>query len=156
MGDTSDTVELDELDRNILNVLLEDGRRSFRQVAEAVDSTPATVINRVDRLQEEGVITGYSADLDYRRLGYDGLAAVEVVVKGNSLEGVRSEIEDHDNVVTAYTMTGDTDILLLVAFRDRQELTGFVQEELVGSDHVEKTITHMVLDVIKEGEDPGL
>ncbi|MFB6294731.1 MAG: Lrp/AsnC family transcriptional regulator [Candidatus Nanohaloarchaea archaeon] len=152
----NNTVEIDELDRNILNVLLKDGRKSFRQVAEEVDSTPATVINRVDRLEDEDVITGYSADVDYRRLGYDGLAAVEVVVKGDALPALREEIEDHDNVVTAYTITGDTDILLLVTFPDRSALTDFVQNQLSRSPKVEKTITHVILDVMKEADSPEL
>lgn len=151
-----DSVEIDELDRDILNVLLEEGRKSFRKVAGDVDSTPATVINRVDRLEDEGVITGYSADVDYQRLGYDGLAAIEVIVKGDALEDLKDEVEDHENVVTAYVITGDTDILLLVNFRDRKDLNDFVQDELVASDNVEKTITRVVLDVVKEDEKPGL
>lgn len=149
-------VTLDDLDRDILNLLLEEGRTSFRQVAEQVDSTPATVINRVDRLEMEGVITGYSADIDYRSLGYDGIAAVEVIVRGEALSALAEEVEEHDNVVTAYTITGDTDLLLLVKFEDREQLSTFVQEELVGSENVEKTITHMALDVLKEGEDPDV
>ncbi|MDY6761695.1 MAG: Lrp/AsnC family transcriptional regulator [Candidatus Nanohaloarchaea archaeon] len=156
MAETNDTIEIDELDRNILNVLLSEGRKSFRQVAEAVDSTPATVINRVDRLEDGGVVTGYSADIDYRRLGYDGLAAVEVVVNGDALPALREEVEEHDNVVTAFTITGDTDLLLLVTFPDRSALTDFVQDELSRSENVEKTITHVILDVLKESDGPTL
>ncbi|MDY6774146.1 MAG: Lrp/AsnC family transcriptional regulator [Candidatus Nanohaloarchaea archaeon] len=149
-------IETDDLDRDILNVLLEEGRKSFRQVAEEVGSTPATVINRVERLEEEGVVTGYSADLDYQRLGYDGLAAVEIVFQGESLSELKEQVKEHENVVTAYTITGDTDLLLLVKFRDRDELNSFVQEELSGSGNVDKTITHVALEVLKEGEEPPL
>ncbi|MDY6769207.1 MAG: Lrp/AsnC family transcriptional regulator [Candidatus Nanohaloarchaea archaeon] len=148
--------DIDELDRDILNVLLREGRKSFRQVAEEVDSTPATVINRVDQLEEDGVITGYTADLDYRTLGYDGVAAVEVVVKGDTLPELKDEIAAYDQVVSAYTITGDTDLLLLVKFNEQEDLTEFVQDELVGSENVEKTITHMIMDVLKECEDPPL
>lgn len=149
-------VETDELDRKILNKLLEEGRKSFRQIAEDVGSTPATVINRVDRLTEEGVITGYSADIDYRRLGYQGIAAIEVIVRGDRLDEVAAELRAHNNVVSAYTITGDTDILVLVKFRHREELSEFVQQDLLGSDVVEKTITHMALDILKEDADPRL
>ncbi|MDY6768887.1 MAG: Lrp/AsnC family transcriptional regulator, partial [Candidatus Nanohaloarchaea archaeon] len=146
MDEPTDPVDIDELDRNILNVLLEQGRKSFRQVADAVDSTPATVINRVDRLEAEDVITGYSADIDYRRLGYDGLAAVEVVVSGDALPQLCEEVTEYENVVTAFTITGDTDLLLLATFPDRSALTDFVQTDLTQSEHVEKTITHVILD----------
>lgn len=156
MTDAAEHVELDELDVNILNKLLQDGRKSFRKIAEAVDSTPATVINRVDRMQEEGVIRGYSADIDYQKLGYQAIAAIEIVVRGDSIDEVENHIKDHNNVVSAYTITGDTDMLLLVKFETREELTGFVKDYLVGSDQVKKTITHMTLDVLKENADPQL
>ncbi|MCJ7478797.1 MAG: Lrp/AsnC family transcriptional regulator [Candidatus Nanohaloarchaeota archaeon QJJ-7] len=152
----TEKTEIDDLDREILNVLLEEGRKSFRQVAEEVDSTPATVINRVERLQEEGVVTGYSADVDYRKLGYDGLAAVEVVYRGGSLDELKDQVKEYNNVVSAYTITGDTDLLLLVKFSDRDDLNRFVQEELAGSGKVDKTITHVALEVLKEGEEPPL
>ncbi|MFB6076729.1 MAG: Lrp/AsnC family transcriptional regulator [Candidatus Nanohaloarchaea archaeon] len=125
-----ETVDIDDLDREILNTLMTEGRKSFRQIAEDVDSTPATVINRVERLQEEGVIRGYAADIDYRELGYEGIAAIEVILQGDDLSAVTEEIEQHDNVVTAYTITGDTDALLLVKFPDRASLTEFVQSFL--------------------------
>lgn len=156
MAENGDRVEIDDLDRKILNRLLEEGRKSFRQIAEDVDSTPATVINRVDRLTDEGVIQGYGADLDYRKLGYQGIAAIEVIVTGDALGEVKEMVADHDNVVTAYAITGDTDILLMVKFETREELSQFVQKDLLGTDRVEKTITHMALDVLKEDADPPL
>ncbi len=152
----AEEVEIDDLDRKILNTLMEDGRKSFRKVAEAVDSTPATVINRVDRLEEEDVIEGYSAELNFRNLGYEGIAAVEIILEGNSLEEVKELLESHTNVVSAYAITGDSDLLALVKFRDREELRDFVQDDLLGSELVEKTITHMALDVLKECSDPEL
>lgn len=149
-----DTVEVDELDRKILNALLDDGRKSFRKVAESVDSTPATVINRVEKLQDNGVITGYSADLDYTRLGYEAIAVIEVIVKVEHAQDVEEEIAEHNNVVSVYSVTGDTDVLAVVKFEDREDLTSFIQDELLDSDKVEKTITHMAFDIFKEGANP--
>lgn len=151
-----DHVELDELDIKILNKLLDDGRMSFRKIAEHVDSTPATVINRVERMQENDVIRGYSADIDYQQLGYQAIAAIEIIVKGDSVQTVEDHIADHNNVVSAFTITGDTDMLLLVKFETREQLTDFVKEYLVGSENVKKTITHMTLDIIKEDQNPRL
>lgn len=148
--------DIDDLDRAILNVLKEEGRKSFRQVAEDVDSTPATVINRVENLEEEGIITGYSTDIDYRKIGYNGMAAIEVIARGESLDDLKESLKEEENVVTAYTITGDTDLLLLVNFRDRARLSDFVQESLAASEKVDKTITHIVLDVLKEREDPEI
>lgn len=152
----TDTVEIDDLDRRILNKLSTDGRMSFRKIAEHVDSTPATVINRVERLEEEEVITGYAANIDYRRLGYEGLAAVEIVVEGTYMKEVEKELAKINNVVSVYSISGDTDVLAIVKFKDRDELTDFIKDDLLSSDKVEKTITHMMFDVFKEGNNPEL
>lgn len=149
-------VELDDLDIEILNALMEDGRQSFRQVAEDVDSTPATVINRVERMQDEGVITGFSADVDFQQVGYQAMAAIEVIVSGDDISAVEDLVVDHDNVVSGYSITGDTDILLIVKFETREALTAFVKDQLVASESVEKTITHMVLDTLCEDRSPAL
>lgn len=154
--ENGNSVEIDELDKKIINKLLDDGRMSFRKIAEAVDSTPATVINRVERLEEEDVITGYGANVDYRQLGYEGIAAIEVVIEGEYMKIVEGELAEHNNVVSVYSISGDTDILAIVKFEDRDELTGFIKDELLASDKVEKTITHMMFDVFKENNNPRL
>ncbi len=155
-GNESGVVEVDELDRKIINKLLEDGRKSFRKIAEQVDSTPATVINRVERLEEEGVVTGYSANVDYRRLGYEGVAAVEIVIEGEFMKVVEEELSKLNNVVSVYSISGDTDVLAIVKFQNREELTNFIKNDLLASEKVEKTITHMMFDVFKENENPQL
>lgn len=154
--ENDDVVEIDDLDRRIINKLIDDGRMSFRKIAEEVDSTPATVINRVERLQEEGVVTGYSATIDYRRLGFEGIAAVEVVIEGEYMQVVEEELAELNNVVSVYSISGDTDILLLVKFQNRDELTQFIKDDLLSSDKVEKTITHIAFDVFKEHSNPKL
>lgn len=149
-------VEIDDLDRRILNKLSKDGRMSFRKIAEHVDSTPATVINRVERLEEEGVITGYSAGINYRRVGYEGIAAIEIVIEGEYMQIVEEELSEHNNIVSVYSISGDTDILAIVKFESRDQLTEFIKNDLLSSDKVEKTITHMMFDVFKENNNPEL
>ena len=76
-------MELDPLDRNILSVLLEDSRYSFRQIAERVKVSPATVLNRIKELEKNGIIKQYSALLDYEKLGFDVEVIIEVrIAKG--------------------------------------------------------------------------
>ena len=76
-------MELDPLDRNILSVLLEDSRYSFRQIAERVKVSPATVLNRIKELDRIGIIKQYTTLLDYEKLGYDVEVIIEVrIAKG--------------------------------------------------------------------------
>jgi len=62
---------LDELDTKIVKILLENGRLSSRKIAERLGISVGTVINRIQKLESEGIITGYTALLDHERLGYD-------------------------------------------------------------------------------------
>lgn len=142
--------DLDALDRNILEQLQADGRKSFRKIADEVGSTAVTVINRVDKMEEAGLIQGYTVDLDYRKAGYRVVAAIEVIVKGKHLQDVKEALLERQNVTAVYEITGDTDILALAKFQSRDELGGFVVEDLLDSDMVEKTITHVAFDTYEE------
>ena len=70
--------ELDKIDRAILSVLSRDGRISMTDLARQVGLSKSPVTARVKRLEEEGIITGYRAELSARRLGLDHVAFVEV------------------------------------------------------------------------------
>lgn len=145
-----DEYDIDELDRKILTKLQEDGRKSFREIAKEVDSTAVTVINRVDKMKDNGVIKGYTVDIDYRKLGYKIVAAIELIVKGEHLQEVEERLFEHPNVSAVYEITGDTDILLVSKFKDRDELGSFVVGDLLDSDMVDKTITHVAFDTYME------
>lgn len=142
--------EIDELDRKILGKLQEDGRMSFREIAKQIDSTAVTVINRVDKMKEKGIVRGYTVDIDYRKIGYHIVAAIELIVKGEHLKEIEDRLFEHPNVTAVYEITGDTDILLVAKFKDRDQLGSFVVGDLLDSDMVEKTITHVAFDTYME------
>lgn len=142
--------EIDELDRKILGKLQEDGRMSFREIAKQIDSTAVTVINRVDKMKDKGIVRGYTVDIDYRKIGYHIVAAIELIVKGEHLKEIEDRLFEHPNVTAVYEITGDTDILLIAKFKDRDQLGSFVVGDLLDSDMVEKTITHVAFDTYME------
>lgn len=71
-------IELDAIDRRILAILQENGRLSNQEIAERVNLSPSPCLRRMRRLEETGVITGYVARLDPKKLGLDLLAYVSV------------------------------------------------------------------------------
>jgi DNA-binding Lrp family transcriptional regulator len=84
--------ELDDTDRTVLRLLMEDGRRSWREVADAVDLSPPAVANRVDRLRELGVIRRFTVDVDRSRLR-DGVAVlVALDCRPGRLDEVRTAL----------------------------------------------------------------
>lgn len=142
-------VELDELDLAILGELLEDARRSYREIAKRLDVSVGTVAARVKRLESLGVIKGYAAIVDYEKLGYELTVVTEVTVSKGRLLEVQREISLIPNTVSVYDVTGTVDSIVISKFRNRQEVSSFTKK-LLSIPYVERTNTHVVLTVVKE------
>ena len=144
------SAQIDELDRKILRNLRVDSRKSYRTIAQEIGTTTATVIKRVKELEKKGVIRGYGADIDYEKLGYDITALVELIISKGKLIEVEREISKIPNVFGVYDVTGNYDAVILARFKSRRELDSMLKS-LLKLDHVERTNTHIILNVIKEG-----
>jgi DNA-binding Lrp family transcriptional regulator len=144
-------VDLSDLDIKILTKLDEDGRLSFRQLTRDLEvGSPVTIKNHVENLEEKGVIKNYGIQIDYEKLGYDIIALIELTVsKGKMLE-VEKKLAKIPNVFALYDITGTYDALILARFKTRAELSEMIKEEIHTSPYVERTNTHIVLNVIKE------
>jgi len=140
---------LDELDVRILRLLNADARKSFRDIAKAVDASISTVSNRVRRLEEVGVISGYAPILSESRLGYDVLAVVGVKIHKGKLLDVQRRIAKDDRVTHVYDVTGEWDSIVVVRLKNTRELDAFIKR-LGSMEHVENTYTQVVLNVVKE------
>ena len=139
---------LDELDQKLLMELQKDARRSFREISKKVGASVATVISRVKILHEKGIIQGYSAIIDPKKLGYE-TAIVELIVSRGKLLDVEKEVAKNPMVSQVYDVTGETDAIIVCKFKTRSELSQFVKS-LLAMPNVERTVTHVVLTTIKE------
>ena len=142
-------MRFDEKDKQILRHLLIDSRQSARQLAMRLDVSTVTTISRMKKLHAEKIIQGYSVLLDHELLGYDLTAIVEISTTQGKMLEIENEISKHKNVIAVYDITGETDILLIAKFKERKLLSDFVKS-LSALPNVEKTITHIVLNTIKE------
>jgi Lrp/AsnC family transcriptional regulator, leucine-responsive regulatory protein len=103
---------LDDVDREILRLLSEDGRRTVRDIASQVGLTVAPVKRRIDRLEQTGVISGYTARVDTAKVGGELEAVVELRVTGNlELELILAFAADVPEVVEVLTLAGDPDAI---------------------------------------------
>ncbi len=144
-------MKMDDKDVQILTHLLTDARQSARQLANRLGSSTATMISRINKLEENKIIHGYSARLDHELLGYDITAIIEIkTTKGKMLE-IENEIAKQDNVIAVYDITGDSDTIVIAKFKDRKSLSSFVKK-LFAVPNVENTVTHIVLNTIKEDD----
>ncbi|MEM1584430.1 MAG: Lrp/AsnC family transcriptional regulator [Nitrososphaerota archaeon] len=142
-------IVLDDLDYKILAELLRDGRASFRKIAEKLGVSVSTIVSRVEALEKNGIIKGYTALVDPTKIGYTFSAVVHVRIKHGKLLEVQRAIASYPNVYGVYDVTGESDSIILARFRNREELSTFIKT-LLANEYVERTITYIVLDTIKE------
>ena len=113
---------MDDLDRKILGVLARDGRVTVAELGRRVNLSPPAVGERVRRLEQSGVITGYRAQLDLRLLGYPLIAIVRVKPAPGRLATVAGLAQEIPEVVECHRITGEDCFFLKVALRSIDEL----------------------------------
>jgi len=137
--------ELDETDLEIIELLRQDARRTLADVAERVSLSAPAVKRRVDRLERERVITGYTVQVDHALLGRPLQAFTELRFAGNlpvdQIAGIAAGIPE---VQTIFTTAGDPDALAWIRVRDVEDLKRVI-DLLRRSGRVTGTKTLMVL-----------
>jgi Lrp/AsnC family leucine-responsive transcriptional regulator len=122
-------VALDAVDRRLLTLLAEDGRRSYADLAQAVGLSAPSVYARVKKLEERGVITQYTIATSPEQLGY-GIAALVAVRQqpGFHWERLEAAFGDLPAVEACYSVTGDDSYVLLVRVTDARSLEDLLRE----------------------------
>ncbi len=142
-------MDIDDRDKKILNVLLENAKLSFRDIAKKVGVSVVTVLKRVRALEKEQVIKSYTTDLDYERIGYDVHAIIRIRIAKGKLFEVEKKIAIDPHVFAVYDVTGDVDCILITKFKTRKDLDRFLKK-IQTYDFVERTETNLILNIIKE------
>ena len=141
-GDASD---LDATDLEIIELLRRDARRTLADVAGRVSLSAPAVKRRVDRLESDGVITGYTVLVDHARLGRPLQAFTELRFAGNlPVDEIAGIADDIPEVQTIFTTAGDPDALAWIRVRDVDDLKRVI-DLLRRSGRVTGTKTLMVL-----------
>lgn len=137
---------LDEIDKDILNLLQKDARMTVKQIAKEISLSSPAVSNRIEKMEREGYIKRYQAMVDMAALGYTTKAIVNVEVPSRLEPDFFSYIAKHNNVVACNCVSGEFTMCLEVVFRTTNELDSF----LVELQHFGKTITKVVFTTFIE------
>ncbi len=140
---------IDKTDRKILKEYTEDSRQSYREIARKIGVAPGTVVSRIREMEKQGIILKYTAQLDYQKLGYDLTAITEITVSKGMIIEVGKEITKFREACAIYNVTGDSDVMVVAKFKDREDLSNFTKKVLK-IPHVDRTKTHLVLITLKE------
>src|SRR3712207_2353554 len=141
---------MDAIDRQIVALLRQDARRSFQSIGLRVSLSAPAVKRRVDRLEAEGVVRGYTAAVDPGRFGWGTHAFVALYCEGRMAAAeVREAVEHHPEVEAAYTVAGEASAILHVRARDTPHLEEALEPV---RDHagVTRTQTQIVLSTLFE------
>jgi Lrp/AsnC family leucine-responsive transcriptional regulator len=142
---TEDTPKIDATDLEIIDLLRADARRTLADVAERVSLSAPAVKRRVDRLERDGVIKGYTVLVDHALLGRPLQAFTELRFAGNlPVDQIAHVAEDIPEVQTIFTTAGDPDALAWIRVRDVDDLKRVI-DLLRRSGRVTGTKTLMVL-----------
>ena len=142
--------EIDRIDHQIVALLRENARRSFQDIGSNVSLSAPAVKRRVDRLEREGVIRGYSANLDPAAFGWNTHAFVELFCEGSmSGEEVREAVTAHPEVEGAYTIAGAPSAILHLRAADTAHLETAL-ERIRDIQGVTRTQTQVVLSTLFE------
>ena len=146
---------LDEKDEKILDILQRDGRTTNVELARLVDLTPSATLERVRKLEERGLIKGYTALLDPHALGLGLAAFIFLRVDDNEdligrAEGTAEELAALPSVLELHHLAGEDCFILKVRARDTDDLYRFLRDELGRFKQIRSTRTTIVLKTVKE------
>jgi DNA-binding Lrp family transcriptional regulator len=139
----------DELDQKILGVLLSDSRTSAREIGFKIGVSTSTVTTRIERMRGRKILRGFTAVVDYQKLGYELTVVTEIIVSKGKLLEMEREIAKIPGVCAVYDVTGEIDAIVISKCRDREELSRFTKGLLV-MPFVERTNSHVVLTTVRE------
>jgi len=140
-------VQLDETDRRILDELTRDGRMSVRALAEAVNVSRSHAYSRLERLQDLGVLEGFTAVVNPARSGLGTSAYVTLTVRQHSWRDLSERLRHVPEVKhMALVGGGDVDVILLVRTRDNETLRRVVLDVLQAIPGVLSTHTFLIFE----------
>ncbi|UJA21793.1 Lrp/AsnC family transcriptional regulator [Thermoleophilia bacterium SCSIO 60948] len=138
-------MRVDAVDRRILALLVEDGRRTFGDVGERVGLSAPAVKRRVDRLRATGALEGFTAVVDHAAMGASTEALVELFFRaGTTLGEVAEALREHPEVAEAWSVTGEADAIARVRTADNADLERLIID-LQRDGRVERTRSQIVM-----------
>lgn len=143
------------MDRELLEVLASDARASVDDIARQLDRDPDAVAAEIERLEEEGVLKGYRAVIDWDAVDASTVRAlVELNVeldRETDYEGIADRIARFPEVQSLLLVSGNYDFAIEVEGDSMQAVSRFVSEQVAPVPEITQTVTHFVMETYKDG-----
>jgi Lrp/AsnC family transcriptional regulator, regulator for asnA, asnC and gidA len=138
--------EIDEVDKQILNILMRDAKTPYTDIARNIHVSGGTVHVRMRKLEQMGIVTGASLSIDYTKLGYDISAFLGIYLDKSSLyDAVAEELKKIPEVVAAHYTTGIYSIFAKIICRDTSHLKSILHDKIQKISGIQRTETFISL-----------
>lgn len=141
--------KIDEIDLQIIQILNDDGRTPFTQIAEILNVSPGMIRQRYHRLVGEGILQ-VVAVTNPLLMGFSTMALIGIKVDGSHLNEIVDKIATFEEVVYMVLLTGSYDLSIEVVCRDNDHLLNFLKEKLHTVEGIRDTETFVYLQIVKE------
>lgn len=148
---------MDQLDKKILAQLQRNSRASLQEIGQAVGLSPTPCWSRIRKMEESGVIEGYTVRLNAQALGLQDTVLIQVTLDShsdNTLEAFGEMLAAIPEVVEAHLVSGDYDYLLRVVVRDTRDYERFLREKLYHIKGIRHSRSSFVLRTLKTAQLP--
>lgn len=145
-------IELDRTDRRILVAIQKDCTTGAEVLAEQCGASPSTVLRRLKRLRDLGVVTAEVAIVDPKKVGRPLMMIVGVRLQRDDAKVAADFVKAmraHPAVMQCYFVTGEADYIIHLSVADMEEFNAFVQDHLIANPHVQMTATNVVVSPLK-------
>ena len=144
---------MDTIDLKILNALAKDSKTTLKALSEQVGLSSSPLQVRVKRLEKEGYIRGYIAQLDYGKIGHDHVAFVQVTLsdtRARALAAFNHAVRQLQSVEQCHMIAGNFDYLLKVRTKDIHSYRTELAEHISALPHVASTSTFVSMETVRE------
>ncbi|WND03437.1 Lrp/AsnC family transcriptional regulator [Temperatibacter marinus] len=145
-------ISLDQKDKDILDLIIEDSKLSHQQIAEKINSSQASVWRRIKALEDMEVITGYGAKVNHEKLGFEMVAFAMITLNRHSRDTVgkfETAMQMSKAVLECHSITGQADYILKIQAHTIRQYEFFLNDELFRTPGVEHVQTSISLRPVK-------
>jgi len=142
--------DLDSVDMKIIEMLVEDGRQTLKDISDEVGLSTSGVRRRIKNLEEEGVLEGYTAKVDPEKAGYNIAAFLNIDVKSSEARRVAGVLTRCKGVCEVHKTTGNHGLIAKVRAEDRAEISEFVEDRVSTYQGVKDVDITMTIETYKE------
>ena len=140
--------DLDDIDRDIISILQENAKTSYREIQEKLGISIGTIHNRITKLEASEIIEGYTLKLNNIKLGYKFTFLIRVQIDGKHTSDILESLREKPEVCSIFHTTGEQSAALICRFKEPENVHDFIRE-INEKQWVTKTISNMVLKEYK-------